>query len=122
MVHGIKFACEEPDSPENFPRNMFIWRSNILGSSGKGHEYFLKYLLGTQNGVMNDENGPDGIRPKEVKWEKNAPEGKLDLVVTLDFRMSSTCLPRRTVRSWCDRLRNCSAQVSASSYRGSASA
>ncbi|MGF1758628.1 nitrate reductase subunit alpha [Photobacterium sagamiensis] len=89
---GIKFACEEPDSPENFPRNMFIWRSNILGSSGKGHEYFLKYLLGTRNGVMNDENGPDDIRPKEVKWEENAPEGKLDLVVTLDFRMSSTCL------------------------------
>ena len=89
---GIKFASEEPDSPENFPRNMFIWRSNILGSSGKGHEYFLKYLLGTQNGVMNDENGPDDIRPKEVKWEDKAPEGKLDLVVTLDFRMSSTCL------------------------------
>ncbi|MCW8329093.1 nitrate reductase subunit alpha [Photobacterium sp. SDRW27] len=88
----IKFACEEPDSPENFPRNMFIWRSNILGSSGKGHEYFLKYLLGTRNGVMNDENGPDDVRPKEVKWEEKAPEGKLDLVVTLDFRMSSTCL------------------------------
>lgn len=88
----IKFACEEPDSPENFPRNMFIWRSNILGSSGKGHEYFLKYLLGTKNGVMNDENGPDDVRPNEVKWEENAPEGKLDLVVTLDFRMSSTCL------------------------------
>ncbi|MGB0989090.1 MAG: molybdopterin-dependent oxidoreductase, partial [Pseudoalteromonas spongiae] len=35
----IKFACEAPDAPENFPRNMFIWRSNLLGSSGKGHEY-----------------------------------------------------------------------------------
>jgi nitrate reductase alpha subunit len=26
---------------------MFVWRSNLLGSSGKGHEYFLKHLLGT---------------------------------------------------------------------------
>ncbi|OMH39121.1 nitrate reductase subunit alpha [Motiliproteus sp. MSK22-1] len=89
---GIKFACENPDSPENFPRNMFIWRSNILGSSGKGHEYFLKYFLGTKNGVMNDDNGVDGVRPTEVEWVENAPTGKLDLVVTLDFRMSSTCV------------------------------
>ncbi|MEH6472474.1 MAG: nitrate reductase subunit alpha [Halopseudomonas sp.] len=89
---GIKFACEAPDSPENFPRNMFIWRSNILGSSGKGHEYFLKYFLGTKNGVMNDDNGHDGVRPTEVEWVEDAPTGKLDLVVTLDFRMSSTCM------------------------------
>ena len=34
----VSFSCEDPDHPDNFPRNMFIWRSNILGSSGKGHE------------------------------------------------------------------------------------
>ncbi len=28
----------------------------------------------------------------EVKWHDKAPEGKLDLLVTLDFRMSTTCL------------------------------
>jgi nitrate reductase alpha subunit len=28
----------------------------------------------------------------EVKWHEHAPEGKLDLLVTLDFRMSSTCM------------------------------
>ncbi|MCL4131824.1 UNVERIFIED_CONTAM: hypothetical protein GTU68_058202 [Idotea baltica] len=69
---NLKFAAEQPDNPDNFPRNMFIWRSNLLGSSGKGHEYMLKYLLGTKNGVMNEDNG---VR-----------------VVTLDFRMSSTCM------------------------------
>jgi nitrate reductase alpha subunit len=31
---------------------MFVWRSNLLGSSGKGHEYFLKHLLGTAHGVQ----------------------------------------------------------------------
>ena len=29
---------------------------------------------------------------REVVWHDKAPEGKLDLVVTLDFRMSTTCL------------------------------
>src|SRR5690606_12237634 len=24
----LKFACEDPDNPVNFPRNMFVWRSN----------------------------------------------------------------------------------------------
>jgi nitrate reductase alpha subunit len=31
-------------------------------------------------------------KPTEVVWRDPAPEGKLDLVVTLDFRMSSSCL------------------------------
>ncbi|SPZ89482.1 cryptic nitrate reductase 2 subunit alpha [Shigella flexneri] len=34
----------------------------------------------------------DGIKPEEVEWQTAAIEGKLDLLVTLDFRMSSTCL------------------------------
>ncbi len=68
---------------------MFVWRSNILGSSGKGHEYFLKYLLGTQNGLLSDED--DCLAPKQVKV-RPAAEGKLDLLVVLDFRMSTTCL------------------------------
>ena len=89
----LAFSCEDPDNPDNFPRNMFIWRSNILGSSGKGHEYILKHLLGAQNAVMSDDLGQMGKPlPSEVKWHKQAPEGKLDLVVTLDFRMSTTCL------------------------------
>jgi nitrate reductase alpha subunit len=90
---GIKFAAEQPDNSDNFPRNMFIWRSNLLGSSGKGHEYMLKYLLGTKNGVMNEDNGKtNGIIPNEVEWVDKGAEGKIDLVVTLDFRMSSTAL------------------------------
>lgn len=90
---GIRFASEQPDNPDNFPRNMFIWRSNLLGSSGKGHEYMLKYLLGTKNGVMNEDNGiTGGLIPEEVEFVKDGYEGKVDLVTTLDFRMSSTCV------------------------------
>jgi len=89
----LAFACEDPDSPANFPRNLFVWRSNLLGSSGKGHEYFLKYLCGAQHGLQGKDLGESGAqRPEEVRWRDPAPEGRLDLLTTLDFRMSTTCL------------------------------
>ncbi len=89
----LNFSCEDPDHPDNFPRNLFIWRSNLLGSSGKGHEYMLKHLLGAQNGLMSEDVEASGFgKPSEVKWHAAAPEGKLDLVVTLDFRMSTTAV------------------------------
>jgi nitrate reductase alpha subunit len=85
----LRMSCEDPDHPDNFPRNLFVWRSNLLGSSGKGHEYFLKHLLGTTNGV---QGAPEKNSNEEVTWHEKVPEGKLDLLVTLDFRMSTTCL------------------------------
>lgn len=89
----LKFACEDPDNPQNFPRNLFIWRSNLLGSSGKGHEYMLRHLLGTKHGLQGKDLGESGdAKPEDVVWNDQAPEGKIDLVVTLDFRMSSTCM------------------------------
>ncbi|USG62519.1 nitrate reductase subunit alpha [Sneathiella marina] len=89
----LQFSCEDPDDPKNFPRNLFVWRSNLLGSSGKGHEYMLKHLLGTKNGVLGKDLGDSNAqKPSEVTWHDEAPEGKLDLVVTLDFRMSTTCV------------------------------
>jgi len=89
---SLKMSCEDPDHPDNWPRNLFVWRSNLLGSSGKGHEYFLKHLLGTSHGVQGKDLGADDAKPQEVVWHDKAPEGKLDLLVTLDFRMSTTCL------------------------------
>jgi nitrate reductase alpha subunit len=93
----LRLSCEDPDNAANFPRNLFVWRSNLLGSSGKGHEYFLKHLLGTTHGLQGKELGTrgdmrGGAKPQEVTWREVAPEGKLDLLVTLDFRMSTTCL------------------------------
>ncbi|KXJ42054.1 MAG: nitrate reductase [Methylothermaceae bacteria B42] len=97
-ANELKLAWEDPDHPDNWPRNLFVWRSNLLGSSSKGHEYFLRHLLGTHHGVKGEELG--GMRdemvtakkPKEVVWHDQAPAGKLDLLVTLDFRMSTTCV------------------------------
>lgn len=94
LKHGqIRFAAEQPDKIQNYPHNLFIWRSNLLGSSGKGHEYMLKYLLGTEHGIQGKDLGEQGaVTPEEVEWQDSPATGKLDLVVTLDFRMSSTCL------------------------------
>lgn len=89
----LEMSCMDPDDPANWPRNMFVWRSNLLGSSGKGHEYFLKHLLGAAHGVQGKDLGQSGGQtPKEVVWRDDAPEGKLDLLVTLDFRMSTTAV------------------------------
>ncbi len=85
----VGFAMEDPDHPANFPRVLFLWRANLLGASGKGHEYFLKHLLGVENAVFNTEASP---RPEEVRWREPAPEGKLDLLVTLELRMSTSAM------------------------------
>jgi nitrate reductase alpha subunit len=88
---NLEFAVQDPDAPENFPRVLTVWRANLLGSSGKGNEYFLHHLLGADGAQSNSET-PESARPKDVKWHKDAPVGKLDLLVSLDFRMTSTGL------------------------------
>src|SRR5690606_17901419 len=54
-----------------------------------GNEYFLKHLLGTDSAIRGAESAP-GRRPASIDWHDQAPEGKLDLMVTSDFRMTST--------------------------------
>ncbi|MGH3415457.1 MAG: molybdopterin dinucleotide binding domain-containing protein, partial [Actinocrinis sp.] len=34
---------------------------------------------------------PEQLRPSDVRWRDPAPRGKLDLITTIDFRMTSTC-------------------------------
>ncbi|MFE1592933.1 nitrate reductase subunit alpha [Nocardia sp. NPDC058705] len=88
---ALKFAVQDPDNPKNWPRVLSVWRSNLLGSSSKGNEYFLKHLLGTSSNVRNDIAGPKD-RPVDVVSPDEVPEGKLDLLMSIDFRMTSTTL------------------------------
>jgi nitrate reductase / nitrite oxidoreductase, alpha subunit len=88
---SLKFAIEDVDAPENWPRTLVLWRANLLGSSGKGNEYFLKHLLGTHSNLMATESPPE-LRASDVLWREDIPEGKLDLLVSADFRMTSTTL------------------------------
>jgi nitrate reductase / nitrite oxidoreductase, alpha subunit len=86
----LRFAAEDPDDPANWPRVLTVWRANLLGSSGKGMEYFMRHLLGTHDAVRAEES-PEDLRPAEVTWRDQAPRGKLDLLTAIDFRMTSTC-------------------------------
>jgi len=86
----LKFSVEDPDAPENWPRVWFIWRGNALMASAKGHEYFLKHYLGTHTNTIATDLAGDSV--KEVKWHETAPEGKLDLIVDLNFRMDTSAL------------------------------
>ncbi|NUR92344.1 MAG: nitrate reductase subunit alpha, partial [Nonomuraea sp.] len=86
----LGFACEDPDAPDNWPRVLTVWRANLIGSSAKGNEYFLRHLLGARDNATAEE-APPADRPREVIW-RDAPRGKLDLLLALDFRMTSTTL------------------------------
>ncbi len=86
----LRFAVEDPDAPGNWPRLWFIWRGNALMSSAKGHEYFLRHYLGTQHQSVAPEAARGEVR--EAVWRDEAPEGKLDLVVDLNFRMDTSAL------------------------------
>lgn len=91
VVNGdVQFAVDDPDNSQNFPRVFFVWRSNLLGASGKGHEYFIKHMVGGSGHVLADE--ASSWQPETIEVPDEAPIGKVDLLVDIDFRMTSTAL------------------------------
>jgi nitrate reductase / nitrite oxidoreductase, alpha subunit len=59
-------------------------------ASAKGHEYFLKHYLGTHHNSVAEDLARDSVH--EVEWRDDAPRGKMDLVVDLNFRMDTSAL------------------------------
>ena len=53
----LRFAAEDPDGPGNFPKVLTLWRANLLGSSSKGHEYFLRHVLGVEDAADPQRRG-----------------------------------------------------------------
>ncbi len=86
----LRFSVEDPDSEENWPRVWFIWRGNALMASAKGHEYFLRHYLGTHDNAIADEMAEGSVH--DIEFHKKAPQGKMDLVVDLNFRMDTSAL------------------------------
>ena len=86
----IEFAIDDPDAPESWPRTWFIWRGNAIGTSAKGHEFFMKHYLGTHSTAIAEEPEDHGVA--EVKVRPEGPIGKMDLVVDLNFRMDTVAL------------------------------
>ncbi len=69
----LKFALTDPDDPRNWPRVLSVWRANLLGSSSKGNEYFLRHLLGTTSNLQAEPT-PENLRPNDVTWRDDIPE------------------------------------------------
>jgi len=86
----VQFSIDDPDAPQNWPRTWFIWRGNAIGTSAKGHEYFMRHYLGTHSTAIADEPEDHGVA--EVSVPPEAPIGKMDLVVDLNFRMDTSAL------------------------------
>ncbi len=86
----LNYSVCDPDAEVNFPRVWYIWRGNALMSSAKGHEFFLKHYLGTHHNSVAEDVAKDLVR--DIKWHDEAPQGKLDLVVDINFRMDTSAL------------------------------
>jgi nitrate reductase alpha subunit len=86
----LKFSIEDPDAEANWPRVWYIWRGNALMASAKGHEFFMRHYLGTHDNAIAEDLA--GGTVEEVKWHEHAPQGKMDLVVDLNFRMDTSAL------------------------------
>ena len=56
----LTLAVTDPDDPGNWPRVLTAWRANLLGSSSKGNEYFLKHLLGATRTNLRAEPETSG--------------------------------------------------------------
>ncbi len=87
----LKFACEDPDAPRNWPRVLTLWRADPFGSSAEGGEYVHRHLLGTRSSPRAEE-APPGVRPRDATRRDEAPEGKLDLLLSLDLRQTTSTL------------------------------
>ncbi len=88
--HKLRFAVEDPDAPENWPRVWLIWRGNAILASAKGHEFFLRHYLGTHDNAVAEEAARDSVQ--NTVWRDAAATGKMDLVVDLNFRMDTSAL------------------------------
>jgi nitrate reductase alpha subunit len=90
VSNKLEHCVEDVDAEESFPRVWYIWRGNAIGTSAKGHEFFLNHYLGTHSNINAEECAKDLV--KEMKWHETAPTGKMDLVVDINFRMDTSAL------------------------------
>ena len=86
----LKYAVDDPDAEENWPRLWFIWRGNAIMASAKGHEFFLRHYLGTHDNAVAEEHAKG--KTKKVTFREPAPRGKMDLVIDINFRMDTSAL------------------------------
>ena len=80
----LKFAVEDPDAPENWPRVLTVWRANLLG-------FHPARAMNTSCAICSGppmrfgRRRPAGGTTPGHHLARRCPEGKLDLLVSIDF-------------------------------------
>ena len=88
----LRFACEDPDAPENFPRVLTDLAGQPARLVGQGQRVLPQAPARHRPRRSAPPRRAGGLRPRDVVWRDEAPTGKLDLLLTLDFRMTSTTI------------------------------
>lgn len=92
-----RFAVENPDLRKNHPKSLFVWRSNLISSSAKGQEYFMKHLLGTKSALMAEPNETD--KPSEIEWGRYSRKTRLTRVIRFPYDSDTTLFRYRITGS-----------------------
>ncbi|MDP6227485.1 MAG: molybdopterin-dependent oxidoreductase, partial [Dehalococcoidia bacterium] len=86
----LDFALPHVDRPDNRLKVLTVWRGNLIGTSMRGHELALNHFLGTHHNTLYEDEPAKGL-VNEIEFDpEQAPAGKLDLLVNLNFRMDTT--------------------------------
>ena len=99
----LSFAVQDPDAPACWPRMFYVWGGDALSAGVTGHEYFLRHYLGTHDHAVAEERAEGSVG--QVSW-RQAPHGKLDLLVTLASTLDTTGLYADVIlpaATWCEK-------------------
>ncbi len=88
--HGLRGSGQSGELPPQ-PLHLALESVRLVGQGPRILSCAISSAPGT--GLQGKDLGEmGGQKPVDVAWRDPVPEGKLDLVVTLDFRMSTSCL------------------------------
>ncbi len=89
----LSFACEDPDAPENYPASADRLAREPAGLLRQGPRVLPQASARHHDHSVRATETPPELRPaKDIVWHDEAPTGKLDLLLSLDFRMTSTTI------------------------------
>jgi nitrate reductase alpha subunit len=88
----LKMSCEDPDHPNNWPRNLFVWRSNLLARAARDTSTFSSTCSARATACKARISGRKRRNPRKSSGTTRRPRASSTSSVTLDFRMSTTCL------------------------------
>ena len=82
VAHGLKsgelkLSCEDPDNPRNFPRNLFVWRSNLSARAARATN-ISSSICSERSMASRARTSARKARckPEEVVWRRRGSGGQ----------------------------------------------